>query len=105
MASACGCLGSRAGGRHFPIGACSGKRTVSGFVGLFGKGVAGVKERKKERYSAAADCSVDNASEVVIIVLSAAGWFWGRSSGGERLTHIQEAAGSKPAAPTRKSAC
>ncbi len=24
-----------------------------------------------------------------------------RSSGGERLTHIQEAAGSKPAAPTK----
>ena len=25
---------------------------------------------------------------------------WARSSGGERLTHIQEVAGSKPAAPT-----
>ncbi len=25
---------------------------------------------------------------------------WARSSGGERLTHIQEAAGSKPAEPT-----
>ena len=26
---------------------------------------------------------------------------WARSSGGERLTHIQEVAGSIPAAPTR----
>ena len=28
--------------------------------------------------------------------------FWARSSGGERLTHIQEVAGSKPAAPTKQ---
>ncbi len=46
---------------------------------------------------------VDIVAEAVIIILSALDEiFWGRSSGGERLTHIQEVGGSKPLVPTSK---